>query len=154
MRLAWILCFLVIVCGGTVMFADPAWINAQTVADDPLVRMPGTQPNQGVNLQPAATCITCHGEQPTDLAGNTVVPGYFWQGSMMAQSARDPIFWACLTVALQDSMWALGGNPNAADICLRCHFPEGWLGGRSGHVNPDHINGSGFVGSDFDGVVR
>jgi hypothetical protein len=67
-------------------------------------------------------------------------------GSMMAQASRDPIFWACLTVAGQDSVWALG-NPNAIDICERCHFPEGWLEGRS-----DPPNASAMTGSDYDGL--
>jgi hypothetical protein len=65
---------------------------------------------------------------------------------MMAQSARDPIFWATMTVAMQDSIWALG-NPNATDICQRCHFPQGWLEGRS-----DPTNASLMTGSDFDGI--
>lgn len=116
------------------------------VADDPLVRMPGTQPHQGVNLQEPVTCLDCHGERRTDAEGNIVSPGFTWSGSVMAQAARDPLFWACLTVAAQDSVWAVG-NPNAVDICERCHFPEGWLGGRS-----DPPNASLMTGSDFDGV--
>ena len=64
----------------------------------------------------------------------------------MAQAARDFVFWACLTVAGQDSAWAIG-SPNAVDLCERCHFPEGWLEGRS-----DPPNASAMTGSDFDGV--
>jgi hypothetical protein len=111
------------------------------VKDDPLVRMPGTQPDQGVNLEAPNRCLNCH-------AGfnQTVEPGYNWMGSMMAQASRDPIFWACLTVAGQDSQWAIG-TPNAVDICERCHFPGGWLGGRS-----DPPNASAMTGSDFDGL--
>jgi hypothetical protein len=75
-----------------------------------------------------------------------VEPGFLWKGSMMAQSARDPIFWATMVVAMQDSIWALG-NPNATDLCARCHFPEGWLEGRS-----DPTNASLMTGSDFDGI--
>jgi cytochrome c553 len=67
-------------------------------------------------------------------------------GSMMAQAARDPLFWACMTVAAQDSIWAIG-TPNAVDLCERCHFPEGWLEGRS-----DPPNASAMTGSDFDGI--
>jgi len=65
---------------------------------------------------------------------------------MMAQAARDPIFWATMTVAMQDAIWAIG-NPNATDICERCHFPQGWLEGRS-----DPTNASLMTGSDFDGI--
>jgi len=120
------------------------------VEDDPLVRMPGTQPDQGVLLQDPIGdpngCINCHGENPTDGEGNIIAPGFTWSGSMMAQAGRDPIFWACMAVAAQDSVWALG-NPNAVDICERCHFPQGWLAGRS-----DPPNASLMTGSDLDGV--
>ena len=53
-----------------------------------------------------------------------------WQGSMMGNSARDPLMFACLTVAAQDSLHVIG-NANAVDLCMRCHFPKGWLEGRS-----------------------
>jgi hypothetical protein len=103
--------------------------------------MPGTQPIQGVNLEAPGRCLNCHAGY-----NQAVEPGFNWKGSMMAQAARDPIFWACFTVALQDSIWALG-NPNAGDLCERCHFPEGWLGGRS-----DPPNASLMTASDFDGL--
>ncbi len=121
-----------------------AW-DPVAVAEDPHLRMPGTQPDQGVQIMGAANgpnaCLDCHGQDEND-----VVPGFYWQGSMMAQAARDPIFWAALTVAGQDSIWATG-NPNAVDLCERCHFPGGWLAGRS-----DPPNASAMTGNDFDGV--
>jgi len=110
------------------------------VQNDPLVRMPGTQPGQ-VSLEAPNRCFNCHsGYDPA------VEPGTNWQGSMMAQAARDFLFYACLTVAGQDSIWATG-RPNAVDICERCHFPKGWLEGRS-----DPPNTSAMTGADFDGV--
>jgi hypothetical protein len=116
-----------------------AW-TALKVVEDPLVRMPGTQPGQ-VALESAGRCLNCHaGYNPS------VEPGYNWKGSMMAQAARDPLFWACFTVALQDSLWAVG-TPNAGDLCERCHFPAGWLEGRS-----DPPNASAMIGSDFDAL--
>ncbi len=111
------------------------------VEDDDLVRMPGTQPADGVALEAPNRCMNCH-----EGYDQSVEPGFLWKGSMMAQSARDPIFWATMTVAMQDSIWALG-NPNATDLCERCHFPEGWLEGRS-----DPTNASLMTGSDFDGI--
>jgi hypothetical protein len=117
-----------------------AW-TPKPVSSDPLVRMPGTQPDQGVNLEAPNRCLNCHAGY-----NEGVEPGFNWKGSMMAQASRDPIFWACLTVAAQDSIWVLG-NPNAVDLCERCHFPEGWLGGRS-----DPPNASAMTGSDFDGL--
>jgi hypothetical protein len=110
------------------------------VADDPLVRMPGTQPGQ-TTLEAPNRCLNCHGGYDS-----AVEPGFNWQGSMMAQASRDFLFWSCLTVAAQDSIWAVG-TPNAVDICERCHFPKGWLEGRS-----DPANASAMIGADFDGV--
>ena len=129
-------CFLVL----TGAYGVYAWMSL-AIENDPLVRMPGTQPNQGVNLEAPNRCLNCHAgyDQPAE-------PGFNWAGSMMAQAARDPIFWACFTVALQDSIWAIG-TPNAGDLCERCHFPEGWLAGRS-----DPPNASAMTGSDFDGL--
>jgi len=103
------------------VYAARAW-TPLLVEDDPLVRMPGTQPGQ-VTLEDANRCLNCHAGYDTE-----VEPGFNWQGSMMAQASRDPLFWACLTVAAQDSIWAVD-RPNATDICERCHFPQGWLEG-------------------------
>jgi hypothetical protein len=112
------------------------------VADDPLLRMPGTQPNQ-VSVLSNRLCDECHVSwpiyKPNDVFRN-------WRGSMMGQAARDFLMFACVAVAGQDSAWALG-NPNAVDICERCHFPRGWLEGRS---EPPNI--SAMTGSDYDGV--
>lgn len=119
-----------------------AWVP-KVVSNDPLVRMPGTQPAQAIALEAANRCLNCHADY---VAGSEIEPGDGWKGSMMAQAARDPIFWACLTVAAQDSIWALG-NPNAVDLCERCHFPAGWLGGRS-----DPANASAMIGDDYDGL--
>ena len=93
-----------ITCG--VILAGVAW-TPKPVAQDPLVRMPGTQP-LALTLEAPGTCMNCHAG--FDAA---VEPGFNWQGSMMGQAARDPLFYACFTVAAQDSIWALG-NPNAA----------------------------------------
>jgi hypothetical protein len=135
----YVACLIFVMLLGTVgLYA--AW-QAVPVADDPLVRMPGTQPAQGVSLEGPRRCLNCHAGY-----NQSVEPGFNWMGSMMAQAARDPIFWACMTVAIQDSIWAIG-TPNAADLCERCHFPEGWLGGRS-----DPPNASAMTGSDYDGL--
>jgi hypothetical protein len=116
----------------------PAW--GQSVTDDPLLRMPGTQPGQ-VSLEGPNRCTNCH-----EGYNQAVEPGFNWKGSMMAQASRDPLFWATFVVAAQDSIHVLG-NPNAADLCLRCHFPKGWLEGRS-----TTLNASAMTGSDHDGV--
>ncbi|MDW7773918.1 MAG: hypothetical protein SCH71_13605 [Desulfobulbaceae bacterium] len=143
-----------------------AWVPL-LVDDDPLVRMPGTQPDSAQqdiaspsaevvgDVTPDEACTNCHKGDPA-AASDQGMPFIQWQGSMMGQAARDPIFWATMTVAAQDSIWAVG-RPNATDICLRCHFPEGWMGGRSseGSDTPgaaNALNASAMTGSDFDGV--
>jgi hypothetical protein len=120
------------------------------VRQDPLVRMPGTQPGE-VILESSTGCYQCHGgplnswvKSTPDQRGRTNYDEYniytAWQGSMMGNSARDPLMFACFTVSAQDSVFALG-NPDAVDICLRCHFPKGWLEGRSSTLNASAMTG-------------
>ena len=115
----------------------PAWTSVP-VKDDPLLFMPGTQPG-GASLESSNRCDNCHGGYNA-----SVEPAHNWRGSMMAHAARDPLWQACRTVALQDSIWALG-NPNAGDLCIRCHTPAGWLGGRS-----DPTNGTSLTSTDLN----
>ncbi len=117
-----------------------AW-SPLPVKQDPLVFMPGSQPGDVQGMDNTSRCENCHsGYNPA------VEPGSNWRGSMMAQSARDPLWLSCLTVSAQDAIWAVG-TPNATDICIRCHAPGGWLGGRS-----DPTNTSALTGNDFEGV--
>ncbi|MEJ2698015.1 MAG: hypothetical protein P8013_15390, partial [Candidatus Sulfobium sp.] len=66
------------------------------VGDDPLVRMPGSQPpsDNNIALESPGRCQNCHAGY-----NSAVEPGFNWRGSMMAQAARDFLFFACLTVA-------------------------------------------------------
>ncbi|MFN3409751.1 MAG: Ig-like domain-containing protein [Limisphaerales bacterium] len=99
--------------------------------------MPGTQPfEHGPELAPSSECATCHGGY--DPAKE---PHFNWQGSMMANASRDLLFQANLALANQDAA-------NSGDLCLRCHLPRGWLGGRS--VPTD---GGRMVAADGDGVT-
>ncbi len=120
-----------------------AW-TPKPVEEDQLVFMPGSQPGSlGTEINTAEKCDNCHGGYDA-----AVEPAFNWRGSMMAQAARDPLWLACLAVAAQDSIWALG-NPNAGDLCLRCHTPAGWLGGRS---DPANLTGLSEMQADFEGV--
>ncbi len=82
----------------------------------------GSQPRLQAPLEEPDTCSACHGAtfDPGDAA---FIPHATWSGSMMANSTRDPLFWAALDVANRDV-------PGVGDFCLRCHSPSGWLGGR------------------------
>lgn len=142
-RRPFIIALILTLCGGmsAILQAQSTGWTPLPVADDPLVRMPGTQPGQ-VSIEAPTRCLNCH----ANYGGGLAEPGTNWMGSMMAQSARDFIFYSCMTVAAQDSIWAVG-RPNATDICERCHFPKGWLEGRS-----DPTNASKMTGADFDGL--
>lgn len=77
---------------------------------------PGTQPLEFTDeLIDPGVCAACHGFY------NTVTePYYRWNHSMMGQSARDPVFYAALTIAEQDASYV-------GELCLRCHAPMEWL---------------------------
>ncbi len=104
--------------------------------------LPGTQPEQlQDSLASPTSCASCHafysgqtGQAPETETWHT------WQGSMMAQAGRDPLFYAALDVAN-------AGAANSGEFCLRCHMPRGWLDGRSS--NPD---GSEMNALDQEGV--
>jgi len=98
--------------------------------------LPGTQPfEHGPDLEASTSCASCHGGYEP-----AVEPQHGWQGSMMAHAARDPIFLANMAIANQDAA-------ESGDLCLRCHFPRGWLAGRS-----TPTDGSRMTAADADGV--
>ncbi len=98
--------------------------------------LPGTQPfGGGVAEDPSQTCIACHGDYDPD-----VEPWSNWQGSMMAQAMRDPLYLATLRVA--DSV-----APSVGDLCLRCHTPNGWAEGRSLDTTAH-----GLITKDYQGI--
>jgi hypothetical protein len=133
--------FVFIFCAFIVVLLSVIAWTPTPVANDQNVFMPGTQPNQAGTFESPDKCDNCHGGYDP-----AIEPDYNWRGSMMAQAARDPLWLACLTVSEQDSIWAVG-NPNAGDLCIRCHSPTGWLEGRS-----DPVNTSALTGDDFWGV--
>jgi hypothetical protein len=116
----------------------------------------GTQPGLQHPLEPNDGCFGCHagfsGEDTRFLSWNT------WSGTMKANAARDPLFWAALDVANRDV-------PGVGDFCLRCHSPSAWYGGRVGKdaagapvdgsdgckLQGDPDDADGF-GNDYDGI--
>jgi hypothetical protein len=95
---------------------------------------PGSQPFDNEFFYDSQTCAACHS------FGTTTSPGSSFGGSMMGHALRDPIFLAALAIAEQDAS-------SSGDLCLRCHTPPGWVGGRS---NP--TDGSALTAADRDGV--
>lgn len=109
------------------------------------VVLPGTQPGDLENwpLERPSDCQVCHGSYIYSL---DYEPFDSWEGSMMANAGRDPLFWAAVDIANQD----VAGS---GELCIRCHSPRGWLEGRSSTAD-----GSALVGypdeidNDFDGI--
>lgn len=113
---------------------------------------PGTFLNPG-------RCQTCHSSYRAP--GEKIYePSNAWWGSMMANSARDPLFWAALDIANQDDRKRLGGV-GIGDFCIRCHVPKGWYEGRSDCDTPygERFDGACLQGSptrrdsDFEGIT-
>jgi hypothetical protein len=100
--------------------------------------MPGSQPGQSGNIESPDKCDNCHG----GFDKNTE-PAFNWRGSMMAQAARDPLFWACMAIAEQDA-------PGSGDLCIRCHAPDGWLNGRSVPTDGSALNNNDRQGVQCD----
>ena len=126
-----------------IVHAALAW-TPLPVVDDHNLFMPGSQPGGVGTFESPLKCDNCHGGY-----NPSVEPAFTWQGSMMAQAARDPLWLACLTVADQDSIWAVG-SPNAGDLCIRCHSPTGWLEGRSDPTNTQDLRTDDFWGVQCD----
>jgi hypothetical protein len=106
--------------------------------------MPGTQPEHMIDdFADPGQCQLCHSgyvellelEQPVETETWRT-----WQGSMMAQAGRDPLFFAALDVAN-------AGAANSGEFCLRCHMPSGWMNGRSSATD-----GSAMTDLDQEGV--
>jgi len=114
------------------------WVVAvNTTIDD--FFLPGSQPDTSRNYDPPSNCANCH----SGITKNTNLsyePTYGWQGSMMSQAMRDPLYLASLTIANQDAEFA-------GDLCIRCHAPAGWLSGRS-----EPTDGSQLTSVDTEGV--
>lgn len=112
------------------------WGQAPTSLAD--FELPGSQPLQSGNLEHPDKCDNCHGGY-----NEAVEPAFNWRGSMMAQAARDPFFYACMAVANQDA-------PDVGDLCIRCHSPAGWLEGRSLPTDGSALNNNDREGVQCD----
>lgn len=100
----------------------------------------GTQPGLNFNVTPVANCNDCHGVVDADDVHFT--PSATWWGSMMANSTRDPLFWAAVDIANQDV-------PGVGDFCIRCHSPTGFYKGntKNGLGDLDYANGCKLDGT-------
>ena len=120
----------------TLYYQAPTSLISTTIND---FALPGTQPGMlQDSIVTPEDCRLCHADYAPTHENET---WFAWRGSMMAQAARDPVFWAALDIANADAA-------NAGEICLRCHAPRGWLDGRVSSA-PD---GSQLNNVDLEGV--
>ncbi|EYF03048.1 MYXO-CTERM sorting domain-containing protein [Chondromyces apiculatus] len=109
--------------------------------DDLLGTQPSDLPNGG-NFKSAEICAGCHRTDANDNpAWKEHMPYDTWAGTMMGNAARDPVFFAALTVTNQDF-------PEMGTFCLRCHSPIAYV---RGHASPP--DGSGFDPNLSEGLV-
>jgi len=130
----------VMLAGVGLTLAGPTnWLRVTLPSQLDAFFQPGSQPNPDLysGFISSSNCKGCHEFQPGSVPSVIFGP---WQGSMMAQAARDPLFYACLAIANQDASFA-------GDLCLRCHTPGGWLSGRS-----TPTDGSALTAQDRDGI--
>ncbi|NNF08367.1 MAG: hypothetical protein HKN21_16520, partial [Candidatus Eisenbacteria bacterium] len=121
------------------ILAQPGRVPS-TLAD---LDLSGTQPFEGAVLEdPTTHCVSCHGNYDA-----THEPWETWQGSMMGQAARDPLFFAAVAIAEQDA-------PGAGDLCLRCHTPGGWQEGRSLDASGGQLTAKDRQGVQCDSCHR
>jgi hypothetical protein len=120
--------------GAAALLYVPAAGQIATTANDFV--QPGTQPATLTSgIASIQACTFCHSDFDPDEA-----PFERWSGSMMANSMRDPVFQAAMTIANQDMT-------GSGEHCMRCHAPGGWMEGRA-----TPADGSAMVGQDFEGV--
>ena len=106
-----------------------------------LIFLPGTQPGTVNGVDNVLICRNCHNSA---IASRPVTIYTDWAGSMMAHSARDPVFLASL--AAVNKYNGVTGNATG-EYCIRCHSPTGWLAGHS-----EDFTGMSLTATDFDGV--
>lgn len=109
--------------------------GATALLSSPAAAVP-TQPGGLTNdLFQAQQCEFCHGynNPASDAAEPAYSPFNTWQGTLMANAARDPVFWAGVAVAEVD-------DPEETQTCVRCHAPRAFLNGHETVTSFDELN--------------
>ena len=117
----------------TLMLSTLLACPTQVLPENP---MGGGTQSITVPLATNQSCTLCHAGDNPQQSSNS------YRGTMMDQAGRDPIFLASLEVAYND-------DPAATELCVRCHYPRGWLAGRGRGAPEDNY---GLRDSDYDGV--
>jgi hypothetical protein len=105
----------------------PAFRPLASTLDD--FHVPGTQTGDVVALSylDSEECAKCHAFPSVSSPLNG------WTGSLMANSARDPVFFAALSLANHDT-------PAAGAFCLRCHVPFSTASGSVADVTGESLS--------------
>lgn len=120
-------------CAGTLVLGLSATAAAATE--------PGTLQNP---LEKAADCQKCHSFQnKPEIADQPFVSPIAWRGTMMANAARDPVFWAGVAIAHQDA-------PDETVDCVRCHAPRAFVAGRGESIDPLQLEPDDLSGVDCE----
>ncbi|WAS94297.1 multiheme c-type cytochrome [Nannocystis punicea] len=132
-------------------FSRGAWLTASLALATSISgrASAATEPGSLQNpLEKAEDCRECHAfANPPDHAGEPNVSPIAWAGGMMANAARDPVFWAGVAIAAQDM-------PGETDSCVRCHAPRAFVAGRDGATAIDDLEPDDLSGVDCDTCHR
>jgi hypothetical protein len=115
-------------CNGAITNPDT---GAPPIDDEPddtdvtALALPATPPTDDGRFATSHTCAECHSNAPgatamRDAGGAPIAPVDLWAGTMMANSARDPLWRAAVSAeaaTAPDAAAAIEGK------CVRCHAP-------------------------------
>ena len=135
--------FAVAVAGSLAAGAAPAAAAPTTMLSNPLVA--------------PVECAECHEFlNPYDLEDEPAIsPMLVWRGTMMANSARDPVFWAAVALAAQDAEAdATGLLTGATESCVRCHAPRAFLEGNGLATSVDELTNTQREGVECEACHR
>lgn len=111
----------------------PEEAPATGLPDDPgiepkdpfLLELPAVGASMFDRFATSRECALCHSNSPNatamrDAAGNEIAPFNLWQGTMMANASRDPLWRAVMSAEIAATPDARGV---IEDECMRCHAP-------------------------------
>jgi len=98
---------------------------ATTESGDDVIDLPELKTVDDGHFATSLVCVECHANHPNAMAmrddqSRPIAPDDLWQGSMMANSARDPFWWAM--VAAETATFPAKKAEIEAE-CMPCHAP-------------------------------
>jgi MYXO-CTERM domain-containing protein len=104
-----------------------------------------TQPGELQNeLEGNFSCVTCHSFPNIEPhLEDTQYNPWAVTGTLMGNSAKDPVFWAAVVLASQDA-------PGDTEDCIRCHSPRAFLDGNGDATSIDELTTAEKEGINCD----